>query len=337
VKTARFLEKRSTAWDRLEELVERVARHGLRKLSGEELHELTRLYRAVAVDVARARMYGIAERTQRRLNRIVIAAHGILYRRPRAHAGRAVWRFFSRGYPRLFRRLWAYWALALAVFLVAGLSAYVSVLLRPSNVHLFVPGCAGISEGGEELTEKDIAERFRALPRPPMAAGIMANNISVAFNAFALGITAGIGTCYVLLLNAVMLGGLAAHFANHGASYPFWSFILPHGILEILAILIAGAGGIRVGMSLALPGCLSRRASLRVGAKEAVLLVLGTAPMFVVAAFIEGYVTPSGLGGGLKIAVGLVAGGAALGYLALVGRSTRREAEPDVPTAGPST
>ena len=105
----------------------------------------------------------------------------------------------------------------------------------------------------------------------------MANNISVAFHAFALGISAGLGTCYVLLVNAMMLGGFAGHFANHGLSYPLWSFLAPHGVLEIFAILVSAAAGLRLGLSLAVPGRLTRRASLRIGAREAVLLFENTA------------------------------------------------------------
>jgi uncharacterized membrane protein SpoIIM required for sporulation len=132
----------------------------------------------------------------------------------------------------------------------------------------------------------------------------------------------------VLLFNALMIGGLAGHFANHGLSYPFWSFILPHGVLEILSILIAGAAGLRLGLSLAMPGRLSRGASLRAGAREALLLVLGTIPMFIVAALIESFVTPTYAPAGLKLAVGLLAGATAAAYLALVGRGTREATDP---------
>ena len=170
------------------------------------------------------------------------------------------------------------------------------------------------------MSDSDISERFRRAPQTVMAAGITTNNISVAFNVFALGITAGLGTCLLLLYNAVMLGAFVAHFDVHGLTYALWSFIAPHGILEIMAILVAAGAGLRLGLSLALPGDVTRLASLRRGAKEAVLLVLGTIPMFVVAGAIESFVTPSHLPGGVKIIVGVAAGGMALYYLLAVGR-----------------
>jgi len=317
---ARFLALRSPAWDRLEALVQKAGRHGVGRLTDTELHELTRLYPAVAVDVARARLHGLDPSLQQRINHLAIVAHGLLYRRRHARPLQAVVRFFRSDYPRLFRRLWAFTALAVAVFLAGFAGAYASSRIRPATAYLFVPCELELPDGQPGVSAKDISERFRGIPNPPMAAGVMSNNISVALNAFALGITAGVGTCYVVLFNAMMLGGFAGHFANHQLTYTFWSFVLPHGLLEIFAILIASAAGLRLGAALALPGGLTRMASLRRGAREAVLLVLGTIPMFAVAGVVEGFVTPSYLPDGLKIALGVVLWVAALAYLLVWGR-----------------
>lgn len=323
---ARFLENRGPRWDRLEALIARAGRRGAANLTQDELHELTRLYPSVAVDVARARALNLDPRTQRRINQLAIAAHGLLYRRRHVPVGPALRHFFSRDYPRLFRRLWAYMALATALFIAGTLGAYVTVRLRPATAHLFVPGGLDMPGSDADVNEADVSERFRQVPKPPMATGIMGNNISVAFYAFALGITAGIGTCYVIFLNAMMLGGFFAHFDNYHLTYACWSFIAPHGVLEILAILIAAAAGLRLGLSLAVPGDRTRIASLRVGAREAVLLVVGTVPMFVVAGAIEGFVTPTYLPGWAKILLGVLVGGLALAYLLLAGRQADRAA-----------
>lgn len=318
---ARFLETRTPAWDRLEALVAKTGRRGVSRLGDAELHELTRLYPAVAVDVARARMYKIDRRTLERVNRLAIAAHGLLYRRPHARPWRAIGRFLCRDYPALFRRHWPYMILATTLFLVAASAAYVTVRVRPPTAHLFVPGSVDLVDDRPGLSAEDISERFRSMPKPPMAAGIMTNNISVALHAFAFGITAGVGTCYVILVNAVMLGAFAAHFDNHQLGFAFWSFITAHGVLEIMAILVSAAAGLRLGLSLALPGRLTRGASLRAGARDAVLLVLGTIPMFIVAGAIEGFVTPTFLPGGLKIAIGWLVWALAMAYLLLVGHA----------------
>jgi len=322
---ARFLETRRPAWDRLEALVAK-GRHGVRRLSEAELYEVTRLYPAVAVDVARARMYGLDERTQRRINHLAIAAHGMLYRRKHVEPLKAIARFLAWDYPRLFRRLWPYLALATALFAVGTVGAYVTVRLRPAAAHVLVPGGLDMPGGSGGVSSEDVSERFRRIPQPPMATGIMANNISVAFAAFALGITVGIGTCYVLFVNAMMLGAFFAHFDNHHLGYVCWSFIAGHGILEIFAILVSAAAGLRLGLSLAVPGAVTRGAALRQGAREAVLLVLGTIPMFVVAGIIEGFVTPSEMPGAAKIVLGVMVWLTAMVWLLVAGRPRAGEA-----------
>lgn len=317
---ARFLELRRPVWDRIEALLDRAKRGNLRLLTEEELHELTRLYPTIAVDVARARAYRIDTKTLRRINLLAVRAHGLLYRRRKTDAGRAVGRFFLEGFPRLFRRTGAYVLLSAALLIVSSAGTYATVVVRPTTAYLFVPGRMDDIDGNRQLTAEDMSERFRRMPGASMAAGITTNNISVAFNAFALGITGGIGTCYVVLFNGMMVGGMAAHFANHGLSFAFWSYILPHGLLEIFAIVIAAAAGLRLGLSLVMPGSMTRKASLRAGAREAVLLVLGTIPMFVVAGAVESFVTPSELAGELKIALGFALLMITLGYLLIAGR-----------------
>lgn len=317
---ARFLETRSKAWQALEQLVDKAQRGGITALTGEQLHQLARMYPAVVVDVARARMYDLDPNTQKRINQLAINAHGLLYRRKVRRPFLALWHFFRRDYPQLFRRLWPYVTLSFVLFGIGSLGTYASTRLIPSHAYLFVPTDMDMADMAPGVSAQDISERFRKMPKPPMATGIMANNVNVAFNAFALGITAGIGTCYILLFNAMMLGGFVGHFANHGLLFELWCFLVPHGVLEIFAILVAGGAGLRLGLSLAIPGALKRSASLRHGAKEAVLLVLGTVPMFVVAGLIEGFITPSYLPGAFKLVLGLAAGGLTVTYLLWVGR-----------------
>ncbi len=316
---ARFLETRQPIWDRAEALIAKAGRRGASALTESELHELMRLYPAVAVDVARARMHGMDPKTQDRINRLAIAAHGMLYRRRHVRTLRAIGRFFSVDYPRLFRRLWAYMALSTAIFMVGSLGSYMAVRLRPSLAYVIVP--FGLeADDSDAVTSEDVSERYRQIPKHLMDSFITTNNISVGFLAFALGITGGIGTGYVLLLNAMMLGAFFAHFANNGLSYECYSFLVPHGVLEIFAILVSGAAGLRLGLSLAIPGRQTRMASLRTGAREAVLLVLGTIPMFIVAGVIESFVTPSYLPGWEKILIGLFVWGVTMAYLLLMGR-----------------
>ena len=320
---ARFIETRISSWKRLEFLVGKAGKKGVRALAEGELHELTRLYPAIAVDVARARLHKTDATTQQKINDLAISSHSLLYRRKRSRSFRAISQFFKTDYPRLFRRHWIYLVLAAAVFFAGFSGAYISTRINPANAYLFIPASVDLTDGGQSVTAKDISERFRNMEKPPMAAGIITNNISVAFHAFALGITAGIGTLWILFENSLRLGGFAGHFVNHGLLFALLSFLIPHGLLEISAIIVSAAAGLRLGFSFAIPGNLKRTASLRQGARDAVLLVLGMVPMFIVAGMIEGFVTPAYVGGSAKIVVGVVVWSLAVCYLFLTARGEK--------------
>ncbi len=122
---------------------------------------------------------------------------------------------------------------------------------------------------------------------------IMVNNIKVGILSFALGFTWGLGTIFVLFNNGLMMGVLGAIFAAKGFALEFWSHILPHGVLELLAIFICGGAGLVMAKAVVKPGDYSRRDALLVQGRIALKLVLGTIPLFVVAALIEGFITPS--------------------------------------------
>ena len=141
--------------------------------------------------------------------------------------------------------------------------------------------------------------------KPLISSAIMTNNIQVGFLAFAFGITLGLGTLYILAMNGMLLGALAALFAKHGYLYQFSALILPHGFMELTAVFICGGAGILLGYSLVDPGDLSRNDSLVLGGKDAVKLVFGVIPLFVAAAAIEGFVTPAHIPPGAKIGIAL--------------------------------
>lgn len=121
----------------------------------------------------------------------------------------------------------------------------------------------------------------------------MTNNIQVAFLAFAGGITFGILTVYVMVSNGIMVGALAGLFWHYGQSYAFWAYIVPHGVIELTAIFIAGGAGLLMGYKLFVPGPYSRVYQLKRQAKRSVQLLLGTIPLFVIAGVIEGFITPA--------------------------------------------
>src|SRR5208283_707261 len=124
----------------------------------------------------------------------------------------------------------------------------------------------------------DIRERFGHEGSPMLSSFVITNNIRVALTAFALGITFGLGTIWVLAVNGAMVGGIAGAFAKSGIQWQMWMVILPHGALELSAIVIAGGAGLMVGYGLWAPGQRTRRRALREDVVVAMQLAVGLVP-----------------------------------------------------------
>jgi uncharacterized membrane protein SpoIIM required for sporulation len=132
-----------------------------------------------------------------------------------------------------------------------------------------------------------------------------------------------------------MLGSVLGAAQFYGVGPLLWSFISPHGYLELTCILIAGAAGLMLGDALLRPGLLLRREALAQAARRAVELVLGAAPVLIVAGLIEGFVSPSDLPIGAKLLIGLLAGCILYALLLSVGRTATHFAEYPAPHGGP--
>jgi uncharacterized membrane protein SpoIIM required for sporulation len=151
--------------------------------------------------------------------------------------------------------------------------------------------------------------------RTALSGQIFTNNIRVTLLTFAAGITAGIGTALLLLLNGVMLGVVGGLAVGSGNGRVFFELVTAHGVLELSCIVVSAAAGLRMGWALIEPGTRTRAAALGVEARDAIKIVLGTAPWLVLAGLIEGFLTPAGLGLAAVLAVGF---GAAAVYWGLV-------------------
>jgi uncharacterized membrane protein SpoIIM required for sporulation len=142
--------------------------------------------------------------------------------------------------------------------------------------------------------------------KPQESSQIMTNNIMVCFLTFAGGITAGVFTLFSLFNNGIMLGIIAVVCARHHMALSLWSFIAAHGALELPAIMLAGAAGLRVGAGILFPGMLRRRDSIALGGSEGVQLIVGTIPMLIVAGTFEAFLSPTHIPVAIKFSVGAV-------------------------------
>jgi uncharacterized membrane protein SpoIIM required for sporulation len=284
----RWIEKRKVYWDRMATLVGAVGGRGIRSLSGPELRELALLYRQIASDLSALRQERTARTIEAQLNQLLARAHEIVYSGRKAKFG-DIWSFFSQEYPRLFRKLLPFTIASLSLFLGGALLGTLLTLARPEfERHMLGPYMVDTIERHEMWTHSVTSMA------PQASSAIMTNNLSVTFVTFAAGITAGLGTLYMIGFNGLLLGvvGVACHQAQ--MSVKLWSFVAPHGSLELPAIVIAGGAGLRLASGLLFPGIYRRGHSLSLGGAEAIRLIGGVIPMLVIAGILEGFFSPSG-------------------------------------------
>src|SRR5665811_2003281 len=248
-----WLKKRQAHWEKLESLLALVKKQGLHALSRTELRELGLLYRQTATDLSAVRGDQRSAQQARYLNQLLGRAHNAIYSGQKKTLG-GMWKFFAREYPRIFRQFLPYTATATAIFLLGATAGAFLTLSDPDYMREFLPPNLVQSIERHEMWTHSIVSI-----KPQASSAIMTNNLSVSFMTFAAGITAGLGTLYLLFFNGMMLGVIGVACGNYQMSVPLWSFVIPHGVLELPAIFIAGGAGLRLAQALMFPGMLSRR------------------------------------------------------------------------------
>jgi len=314
-----WLKKRQAYWERLESLLALAKKQGLHALNRSELRDLGLLYRQTATDLSAVRGDPKSVQQSRYLNQLLGRAHNAIYSGQKKTVG-GIWQFYNREYPRVFRRFLPYTAAATAIFFLGAIAGAFFTLADPDFVREVIPARLVESIERHEMWTHSIVA-----VKPQASSAIMTNNLSVSFMTFAAGITAGLGTLYLLFFNGLMMGVIGVACGTHDMSIPLWSFVAPHGVLELPAIFIAGGAGLRLAQALVFPGILSRRDSLTAGGADAVLLLVGVIPMLIVAGTIEGFFSPSGTPPYLKFTAGIALFTLLIAYLWGGARSARAQ------------
>jgi uncharacterized membrane protein SpoIIM required for sporulation len=279
-------------------LLQQCGNKGTANLSRTELRDLALLYRQVAADLSTARQDQSSAQYARYLNQLLSRAHGIIYTR-KVQGPKSIYDFFAKTWPALFWDLKQYLAVSTCLFLLCAVIGALLTIKNPNfTLQVLGPKMVDSIERHEMWTQSIVGMQ------PVASSAITTNNISVAFMTFAMGITAGLGTLYMISFNGLLLGVVGAACGMHGMSLSLWSFVVGHGSLEIQAILIAGAAGLRIAAGLLFPGEYSRKDSLRIAGDQAVKLELGTVPLLIVAGIVEGFVSPLGIPTTAKFSLG---------------------------------
>ena len=278
-------------------------------LDHKDLQELGLLYRQTASDLAIAREDITSSQLAAYLNSLLGRTHNLIYMGNKPKVAGIV-RFYSETYPRIFRELWPQTLLAFVIFAVTGLAAFILTMRDPTFAHRLLG-----THMMETIEKREMWTHSIVTIKPLAASSIMTNNLSVAFATFASGITGGVGTVWMMVLNGLLIGVIGAATLQAGMAGQLWTFVVPHGVLELPAIFIAGGAGFEIARGMLFPGLLPRRESLARAGGRAAQLLLGTIPMLIVAGVIEGFLSPSETAAPLKFLFGAVMFAALVTYL----------------------
>ena len=300
----RFLRERDPAWTELQSLV-RAAKGRPEQLGPVAVRRLGSLYRAAAADLALARRRFPMDPAVARLEDLVGRARHLVYA---AHARReSLVEFLGRRYwRRVAERPLLLLVAAALLFAPMALSALWATADADSAASVVPAALGGPSDQGGDGADLGLTPAESTA----MSAQIFVNNIRVTLLAFAGGISAGLLTAAALAFNGVVIGVVAGLAVQGDRTADFVQLVIPHGVLELSCIVVAGAAGLRMGWALVDPGRQRRSQALATEARAAVELALGTAPWLVLAGVVEGFVTPAGIGVAPALGVGAALGGA---------------------------
>jgi uncharacterized membrane protein SpoIIM required for sporulation len=303
VSLERFEAENAGTWDELERLIRRAGTRPS-SLDGAELRSLGTLYRSTSADLAQARRRFPGDPIIGRLEALVTRSRALVYAR-RPQTSRFI-EFFTTEYWQVLMDRPRLLAGATALLLIPAAIGWILAAAQPAETSTLLPtGFLWVTEPQASGTDQGLS----ATGLTGFSTAILVNNIRVTILAFALGITFGIGTAFVIAANGFILGAVAGLAVGAGNTALLIEAVAAHGLLELSCIVVAGVAGLRMGSALVSPGLRPRRIALRDEALVSVKLVLGTAPWLVLAGFVEGFVSRTGTSAGPAILIGLLLGG----------------------------
>ena len=286
-----FRRERESAWRELEDLLERVKQAGLPGLEPGELARLPVLHRAAASSLSVARAISLDRNLLDYLEGLTSRSYFAVYGTHEG-LGRAL-RGFVTAFPREVRRIAPHVALSAAV-LLAGVA--LGMVLTTNDLELYSLFVDPAMAGGRDptATTEALRETLEHVPSESdmlttFAAFLFDHNSRIAMACFTLGFAAGLPVILLLLVNGMALGGMSALFQVRGLGVEWWAWILPHGVTELLAIVLCGAAGLRLGQSLVFPGRRTRLANLMHHGRQVAVVVAGSVVLLFLAALLEGF------------------------------------------------
>lgn len=281
MREAAFLRQNAERWEQFEKLL------GSRKSANPD--QLAELFVQVTDDLSYARTFYPKSKSIQYLNSLALKVHQAIYRNKRERSGR-IKQFWMVELPLtvyearrelLYSAIIFFVSMAIGALSTANDESFIRLILGDSYVNMTL----------ENIHKGDPMAVYKGASEGGMFATITFNNIVVSFMVFVMGIFFSIGTAYQLFRNGVMLGAFQYFFHQKGLLLESSLVIWIHGTLEISAIIIAGAAGLSLGKGFLFPTTYSRAESFRRGAGRGLRIVVGLVPVFIVAGFLESFVT----------------------------------------------
>jgi uncharacterized membrane protein SpoIIM required for sporulation len=310
----RYMALNESTWLELDALVDRAGAMGSR-LTPPEVERLLLLYQRASAHLSYVHTNFNDPALSARLSRTVGSASAVIYSTP-ARAGRAIARFFTHTFPA------AVWHGRRFVVISALLFFLPAIAMGAWFANSDDARDVAISpELQRAYLEEEFEDYYSSEAAAAFSTKVLVNNIQVSFLAFVGGIAFCLPTIWLLILNGTNIGAAAGLFHSAGRWPKFYGLILPHGVLELSAIVVAGAAGLSLGWALVAPGEQTRARALAHEGRRAVTILIGLILAFVVAGIIEGFVTPSGLPTAMRVGIGVVVGLTFWCYIVVLGRN----------------
>lgn len=328
IRSARFRAEREADWRRLEALVGKVERSGVRSLDFAEAQDLATLYRQATNSLSLARAISLDKGLLEYLDALSARAYLAVYA-PQQALGGLIGNLILRGIPRAARRSLPLILLAFLIMITGAMAGYLLFVDDPTWYNTLLPAELA-QDRGLTSTREDLRRVLTDGDGTPMdsltafASFLFSHNTRIAILIFSLGVLACLPSVVLTFYNGMVLGAFAALHVDRNLGQELAGWLSIHGVTELSALAIACAGGLQLGFGVLFPGEMPRRDALRHRGRDAVKLALLAALMLVVAAILEGYFRQTVQDTDLRLTIGWGMGAFWLLYLSAAGRGKDR-------------
>ena len=289
----RFVATERPQWTELERILARLEVEPDRKMTLEQLQHFHRLYERTAADLAKITTFSSEPETRRYLENLVARAYGEIHEIRERQRPLQPLKWFFQELPRAFRRhLRAFW-LSLGITLAGCAFGGLAITFDPESKSVLMPFSHLQGDPADRVAEEEQATQDRlAGGKTSFSAFLMTHNTKISIFALALGMTWGVGTMILLFYNGVLLGAVAVDYLRAGQAKFLLGWLMPHGVVEIPAILIAGQAGLVLALALVGWGRrIPMKARLREVSRDIVTLIFGVGLLLVWAGFVEAFLS----------------------------------------------